>query len=143
LSLGLSVGIDYRKERVMCTQIYFKDHKKIVSGIGELAEMLGGFDKLSVDPADYPDLADLEANAEFCLCPVDVEKALTNGGFYFTQWEDGVDYTAWEPSWVVEERQRKADMARYEAAMAEARAAQVGRHPEGGDGLPAPVSEAN
>jgi hypothetical protein len=103
----------------MCTEIYFKSEGKIAHSSKDLAEIIGGYDKFVLLP-DY-ELADFVGGS--CLCGVDVEATLKPLDYVLSQWEDGLDYTARKPNWLIEQEQQERDRRRYDAAMAEMRAA--------------------
>ena len=107
----------------MCTEVYFKHERKMVGSVGELSHMLGGLEKLVVYPGHGGRRA-LKKHPDQCLCSIDIERTFKQTEYVMTQWEDGCDWTAGLPDWIVEQRQKDADRARYEAAMAEMRAAQ-------------------
>jgi hypothetical protein len=103
----------------MCTQVYFKTEKKIITGLGELADMLGGREALVIsEPDEYPPIEELW---DGCLCPVDIRATFAKTEYIMSQWEDGFDWTARKPNWLVEEEEKKRDRERYDAAMTEMR----------------------
>jgi hypothetical protein len=112
----------------VCTKVYFKHELQMVESVGELAQMLGGFDKLAVHPG-YGGRRGLAKS--HCLCSINIERTFKPTDYILSQWEDACDWTARLPDWIVEQRQREADRARYEAAMAEMRASRSPMHGKG------------
>lgn len=107
----------------MCTTMWFAAEKRHVGTIAELADVLGGFDKIAVY-SGYGGLRELR-KTDSCLCPVNVERTFKGTDYILSQWEDGCDYTVRKPEWLLELERQAADGARYEAAMAEMHAAQA------------------
>lgn len=105
----------------MCTEVYFQSEKIIAGCVGVLAQILGGRDKfvMEEDSCTVDELEDME-----CLCHVDIEKTLAPTDYVISRWEHGHDWTARKPDWLLDLERRERDKARYEAAMAETRAAQ-------------------
>jgi hypothetical protein len=102
----------------MCTEIWFAHEKREATCLNELIEILGGSETIRAHPG-YGGRRGLLKNPEHCLCGLDVERTF-KGSPYDLKY-DCVYYTATLDPDEVERRNHAADLARYEAAMAEMR----------------------
>jgi hypothetical protein len=76
----------------MCTTIYFEDRGEYMQTQGELAEALGGPDRIEF--FDFGDRKSVMFEAESCMCCVDVGH-LNNGYQCVSGWEEyACDYIA-------------------------------------------------